>query len=211
MSSSTGGLSRGGRALTTLAMISVGFTGPHAGAAARAIIGADFPHALLGLASLVQLVIGTWVLLIVGLAKLFGSAAILRATTPRIIRGALFAGTAGALAIAPAHADRGIAPPGNHTAVRVTSHSLAGLPYPDRPISERPHPSRTQSADRIVIVRPGDTLWAIARRFLPDDASESAVARSCAEWFVANRAVIGNNPDLIIPAQRLRPPTKEHS
>jgi nucleoid-associated protein YgaU len=62
-----------------------------------------------------------------------------------------------------------------------------------------------------VIVRRGDTLWAIAQRFLPAGASEAEIARSCAEWFATNRAVIGDNPDLIVPAQRLRPPTKEHS
>jgi len=202
-------LSRSGWALTTLAAVSVWFIGPHTADAERATIGTDFPHALLGLASLVQLVTAVWVLLIVGLAQLFSSATILRAIAPRMLRGALFAGTAGALAITPAHADRGIAPPGDSSAARAADHSLSGLPFPDRPQSDRPqHP---RPSDQIVIVRPGDTLWAIARRSLPAGASEAEIARSCAEWFATNRAVIGTNPDLIIPAQRLHAPTKEHS
>jgi nucleoid-associated protein YgaU len=89
----------------------------------------------------------------------------------------------------------------------VTTHSLDGLPFPDRPQSDRPH----RVVGQIVIVQPGDTLWAIARRSLPDGASDAETAQSCDEWFAANRAVIGNDPDLIVPAQRLHPPTKEHS
>jgi nucleoid-associated protein YgaU len=62
----------------------------------------------------------------------------------------------------------------------------------------------------VVIVQPGDTLWAIARRSLPNGSSEAEIARSCAAWFAANRAVIGPDPDLILPDQHLHPPTEEH-
>jgi nucleoid-associated protein YgaU len=97
--------------------------------------------------------------------------------------------------------------------VNATNHNLAGLPFPDRPQSSRTltGPARSQRDDQIVIVRPGDTLWAIARRSLRPGASEAEVAAASVEWFAANRAVIGNDPDLIFPAQRLHPPTKEHS
>jgi hypothetical protein len=204
-------VSRGGWALTALAAVSVWFTGPHAGAAARSTTGTDFPHALLGLASLTQLATAVWVLLVVGLAQLSVSAGLLRALTPRMLRSALFAGTAGALALSPAHADSGTAPPGSHAPARAANHSVSGLPFPDRPQPDRPAAATPEPHDQIVVVHPGDTLWAIARRHLPDGAPNAGIARSCAEWFVTNRAVIGDNPDLIVPAQRLQPPTKEQS
>lgn len=198
-------LSRSGWTLTILAGGSVWLAGPHASAAITAITGTDFPHALLGIASLVQLTIALWVILVVGLTQLIGPAAALRATTPRVLRGALLAGTAGAVAIAPAHADQGAAPSQDHAAVSATRHNLAGLPFPDRPITV------SLRSDTTVIVQPGDTLWTIARRSLPHGASDEEIALPCHRWFAANRAVIGGNPDLILPAQRLHPPTKDHS
>jgi nucleoid-associated protein YgaU len=204
-------LSRGGWTLTTLAGLSLWFTGPHAKAALVAATGDDFPRALLGLASLVQLMTAAWVILIVGLAQLIGPTAVLRAVAPRVLRGALFAGAAGAIAIAPAEADRGVIPPQDRSVARVATHNLDGLPFPDRPHSDPDRPAASQQRiNRIVIVQPGDTLWAIARRSLPEGASDAKIARACGLWFAANRAVIGHNPNLIIPAQRLHAPTKDH-
>jgi hypothetical protein len=206
-------LSRVGCALTALASLSLWFIAPHASTESAAVSGSDFPRALLGLASLAQLAIGAWVIVVVGLAQLFGSTTLLRAVAPRMLRGALFASTAGALAIAPAHGDRGSPPPRDHVAVSTTSHDLAGLPFPDRPPVERPHPPRVLPArqSRVVVVQVGDTLWAIARRSLPAGSSDAEIARSCSAWFATNRAVIGADPDLIRPGQHLNPPTKEHS
>ena len=53
------------------------------------------------------------------------------------------------------------------------------------------------------VVRPGDSLWAIAARDLPDHASPATVAAHWQEIYQANRAVIGADPDLIVPGQRL--------
>ena len=58
----------------------------------------------------------------------------------------------------------------------------------------------------VVVVRPGDTLWHLARADLPPDASDRAVADRVREIYAANRAVIGPEPDLIRPDQRLRMP-----
>ena len=201
-------LTRSGCALTGLASLSVWLIAPHASTEIAAVSGSDFPRALLGLASLAQLAVGAWVVVVVGLAQLFGSTALLRAVAPRMLRGALFVSTAGALAMAPAHADRGSTPPRDDVAVS-TSHDLAGLPFPDRPLTERrPLPDHHGP---VVTVQPGDSLWAIARRSLPDGSTDAQIARSCAAWFATNRAVIGVNPDLIRPGQRLHPPTQEHS
>ena len=75
---------------------------------------------------------------------------------------------------------------------------IAGLPLPDRAVAPPPE---------IVEVRPGDTLWAIARRDLGSAADDAAVIARWHEIYELNRTVIGADPDLIQPAQRLRLPT----
>lgn len=79
---------------------------------------------------------------------------------------------------------------------------LEGLAVPDRALGDfggRP---------TWVTVRPGDSLWAIARRQLPPDADDQAV---CAAWHRlarVNRTVLGDDPDLIHPGTRLRVPAR---
>ena len=57
-----------------------------------------------------------------------------------------------------------------------------------------------------VVVRPGDTLWDLAAARLPDDASDARVAAAWPAWWSTNREVIGPDPDLLHPGQRLVPP-----
>jgi nucleoid-associated protein YgaU len=84
---------------------------------------------------------------------------------------------------------------------------------PSRPL-QRPHPdsglvtggtASHRPAD--VVVHRGDTLWDIARRHLGPDATEAEVAHAWPAWHDANRTVIGDDPDLIMPGQILRPPS----
>lgn len=56
-----------------------------------------------------------------------------------------------------------------------------------------------------VVVRPGDCLWAITARELGDPTTARVSAR-WPRWWQANRRVIGPDPDLIHPGQRLRRP-----
>lgn len=72
--------------------------------------------------------------------------------------------------------------------------SVDGLQLPDRPAVAVPPP-----AD--VVVQPGDSLWAIAGR-----SGTSDVPAAVSEWYRTNQKVIGSNPDLILPGQRLRAP-----
>ena len=60
----------------------------------------------------------------------------------------------------------------------------------------------------VVIVARGDCLWRIAARALPAASARSTVAVAAAwpVWYRTNRAVIGANPDLIYPGQRLTNP-----
>jgi resuscitation-promoting factor RpfA len=49
-------------------------------------------------------------------------------------------------------------------------------------------------------------LWDIASGQLGPDASTTDIAAEWPRWFVANRQVIGDDPDLIHPGERLVPP-----
>jgi Tfp pilus assembly protein FimV len=159
--------------------------------------GQSFPAALLAVGGLVQLTLASWVLLTITLSLVHAPAALVRAITPRLLRRALFAGTAGALALAPVHADQAAAP------FRPAHHDLTGLRLPDRPVAAAPAPAADTTT---VVVRRGDTLWAIAARSLRPGASAAEIAHACEQWHAANRDVIGADPNLIFPMQRLVPP-----
>jgi len=91
---------------------------------------------------------------------------------------------------------------------------------PDRPVPAHRRSARAEAASRLVtgparaerrvadevVVRRGDSLWDIAARHLGPDASAADVAVEWPRWHHANRDVIGADPDLLIPGQRLVPP-----
>lgn len=190
-------LTRVGSCLTGLAGLSVALLAPGAGQAVRDLGGPSLPTALLGLGCLVQLALSAWVLLTVVLSLVQAPDPLVRAIAPRLLRSALLAGTAGALALAPVHAER------STVSGAQARHDPAGLRLPDRPASSPP-PAAT--APSPVVVRPGDTLWAIAARSLPADASDAEIAVAWRRWHAVNRDVIGTDPHLIFPKQRLHPP-----
>lgn len=64
----------------------------------------------------------------------------------------------------------------------------------------------TSSAPAPVVVEPGDCLWRIAADYLGDAPDDAAVDRAWRRWYAANRRVVGADPDLIHPGQRLVPP-----
>lgn len=88
------------------------------------------------------------------------------------------------------------------------------LPLPVRTVDEVELPraeSPGPATRSTVVVRPGDTLWRIAsrgRHAAGRPAGSAAVAARVASLHALNRAVIGPDPDLIHPGQRLAlPPT----
>ncbi|MBD8607820.1 hypothetical protein IFT73_13240 [Aeromicrobium sp. CFBP 8757] len=173
----------------------------------------SFPVAAVAAGSLVVLGLACWTLLVAAAVLVGASSRVVTAVTPVALRRALLVGAAGALTIAPAHAEQVPAP----TAPR---HVVSGLALPDRPDSPATsHRIATSAAAPAsarpaaeVRVCPGNTLWAIAARSLPSDASDAAVADATAAWHRANLDVIGADPDLIRPDQLLvPPPTKEPS
>lgn len=66
-------------------------------------------------------------------------------------------------------------------------------------------PAGTDRAE--VVVTAGDTLWSLAAARLGPGASDAEVARAWPGWWEANRAVIGDDPHLLLPGQRLVVPT----
>lgn len=60
--------------------------------------------------------------------------------------------------------------------------------------------------DQVVVVRPGDTLWDLASAQLPPGASSSKIASAWPTWWAANRELVGDDPNLLIPGQHLQRP-----
>jgi hypothetical protein len=118
------------------------------------------------------------------------------------------------------------------TAVTAASHRTVGSDPLDWPGLGDPHPSPhthdpaparprprapkiglvstapRRAADRPppVIVRAGDSLWSITAAHLGPDATAAQIATQWPRWYAENRRVIGADPTLIRPGQRLRSP-----
>ncbi|GAB6983932.1 LysM peptidoglycan-binding domain-containing protein [Nocardioides pyridinolyticus] len=118
-----------------------------------------------------------------------------RVPAPAAVRRVLLA-ACGVAVVAGLATPAGAAPRGDvpQTAVTVVADALAGLPLPDRPHGHAAAPR--------VTVRPGDTLWGLAEHHLGS-------GDRWPEIYALNRAVVGADPDVIQPAQRLRLPAKE--
>lgn len=68
--------------------------------------------------------------------------------------------------------------------------------------------SSGQAADAVV-VQPGDSLWGLAEQRLAEHGeapSDASVAAAWPAWWSANRDVIGDDPDLLLPGTTLQPP-----
>jgi hypothetical protein len=98
--------------------------------------------------------------------------------------------------------------------------TVAGLPLPERassadliptagPASGSPSIAALHPGDEIV-VRPGDTLWALAAASLPPGASDARITAGWHALYAANRDVVPD-PDLIYPGTHLDRPNQEES
>lgn len=111
---------------------------------------------------------------------------------------------AGASTVATVHAE----------APRLLPHLVAGPtgPAPKVPAAAQaptgtPRATVLPEPEASHTVRAGDTLWELARATLPADASDARIAAEWQRWYAANRAVIGADPDLLLPGQQLVRPT----
>ncbi len=81
---------------------------------------------------------------------------------------------------------------------------LVGLSLPERAVAPVVHHHRRAQAVEAYVVQPGDSLWSIARTH--PGPTTSVDQRWRAIW-AANRDVVGDDPDLIVPGQTLSLPT----
>jgi nucleoid-associated protein YgaU len=87
-------------------------------------------------------------------------------------------------------------------------------PKPDRDAAEseygageqeRPTPTLRGGQFDFEVVRPGDTLWSIARRVLGEEADEAAVAAEASRIWRLNADRIGiGSPEVLLPGTVLR-------
>jgi hypothetical protein len=80
-----------------------------------------------------------------------------------------------------------------------------GVRVPDRPTDGAPVRYTDLASGQHVVLR-GESLWSIAAAELGPGASEAAIAARWPQWYAANRALIGPDPDLLLPGQVLQAP-----
>jgi resuscitation-promoting factor RpfA len=175
--------------------------------------GADVSAMLAGLAALVGWVVSARLLvtaLAVLLAALPGSCGragrkLAAAWSPAMLRGLVRAALGVAVATGPV------------LGAAAAFADLAPLPVLDRvvatpaqttaPPASRPgHASHPTAGGHVVVVRPGDSLWAIAASHLPPGHTDAQVAAAWPRWYAANRQAVGPDPSHIEPGLRLTPP-----
>jgi hypothetical protein len=165
--------------------------------------------ALVVLVSLGELLGGTLGRLARGCADLVAPAAWRHSV--RLVCGvAVVAVPTAGLVAAEANADVATSPHGHATvSMEGTSNRHVGIRLDGLPMPERPAGASLVAhwGPRLVIVRPGDTLWQIAARHLGPAATDARVAAEWPRWYTANRSVIGDNPALITPGTVLHAPT----
>ena len=114
---------------------------------------------------------------------------------------AVAGGLAGGLALTPAGAT-----PGSLERERPTPAATPSAPAAPSAFSAPP----SAPADRVVVVRPGDSLWRIAEaELLRRTGRAASVADVAALWpriHAANRALVGPDPDLVRPGVPLTMP-----
>lgn len=91
--------------------------------------------------------------------------------------------------------------------------TVNGLVLPDRPVNTSagddlvPKSDSTGFEYSTYLVKAGDSLWRIAAQHLDPDSSSADIAQAVTRWHESNRAVIGDDPNLIHPDQQLKEPT----
>lgn len=109
-------------------------------------------------------------------------------------------------------------PPKQSAAKQSAAKPMPPKPMPPKPLPPKPSPPTKQHtlvsqspaphADRecSVVVRPGDSLWTIARSHLSDSASDADIAAEWPLWWQENKKAVGSDPSLIRPGLVLHSP-----
>lgn len=152
------------------------------------------------------------------------------AVTPRAARAAIAAvcglapavvaaGSASASALPTVIATAASAPAPAAGSGEVPPSAGTSLPTLDRPGEPAPGASGAGAGrDDAHVVQAGDTLWGLARAWLASQlpseqsseqhpVSDAEIAEQWPRWYQANRNVIGDNPNVLVPGETLRPPS----
>ena len=133
---------------------------------------------------------------------------------PKVLLGFALSSTAAtpALASTSGAASSPAAPTSLPSLDRVAALPPAGHPTPAAP-TQSPLPSHqetpasgAQEVERMHIVRSGESLWSITRDYLGQHPSNASIARAWPTLWAANRAVVGADPSVVFPGQRLTIP-----
>jgi hypothetical protein len=94
--------------------------------------------------------------------------------------------------------------------IGVPDRPTVGAPtrYTDLQSGRKIRPVKPGQPASQVVVRPGDSLWALAAAELGPGAGDAAVDARWPQWYAANAAVIGPDPDRLTPGQVLRTPDR---
>ena len=120
---------------------------------------------------------------------------------------------AGSASVVPAHGAIQASPAaasGARTPVTGSRPTTQASPVPTLPDETTPGPPLDpEPATGTVLVKPGDSLWRITEDQLGPSASDQQIAIGWPYWYRANRKVIGRDPNLLRPGERLTVPTRE--
>lgn len=213
--------SRGSRSFLRCGAVAVAVTGTSVGVVALAVPvltpaidletwqAGRFDVVLLGAAGLALLVCAGWLWLVTALTLV--DIARDRVGAPTGLTRRLVLTACGVAVVA------GVSAP----AVARDSTSLNGLPLPDRAVGvgtvSDPSPREATDAGGVQLsaagpsllrVRAGDSLWSLAASQLGPDASLADIDAQWRRLYARNRPLVGADPDLIRPGQRLVAPTR---
>jgi hypothetical protein len=136
--------------------------------------------------------------------------ALARRITPMLVRRLVATATGVSLVITPAAAVATPTAPASAVSAPVIASAGEAAATPSPPAGTTPGPPLDpEPAAGTVLVQPGDSLWRLTAQRLGPTASDRQIAVDWPYWYRANRQVIGRDPNLLRPGERLTVPTTQ--
>lgn len=195
-------LSRSGSIALGIAAMTLAVAVPDISTTAREVTNPDLPTALTALLKLALAALAAWVVICTTLGSTRGLPSVIART---LVPAAFFT----MAAIGPAAAGSSWPVDGLRLPERTSTAEPSGKNHGSHGKNQRAQP--TQRTTATIIVKPGDSLWNIARTQLPDGVSQRQIAGLTEQLHELNRGTIGNDADLLKPGQPLAIGTAEES